>query len=186
MKRQYVEISGIVVNQDLNLKRPFLMRSNSNAIDRFDIKMTQVLMTLLFITALSLMSISAQAAQSEKHGNSGHSSNAMATFVGHSNDSNKKLRVPFKYGLGMKKFKENCSVCHGEWAGGTKQGPPLTHDFYKRSHHGDESFYRAALTGVRAHHWKFGNMPVVPGITRKDVSKIVPYVRWLQKQKGIY
>jgi len=98
----------------------------------------------------------------------------------------KQPNVPFKYAVGKKKYQESCSVCHGKWLGGSKQGPPLLHGFYKPSHHGDPSFYRAALKGVRAHHWKFGDMPPIRGITRKDMDTIVPFIRWLQQAKGLY
>jgi len=94
--------------------------------------------------------------------------------------------VPFVYSMGMQKFQQNCTPCHGKWGDGTNQGPPLMHPFYKPSHHADAMFYRAALKGVQAHHWKFGNMPPVKGITRKDLDIIIPYIRWLQKTKGIY
>ncbi len=95
-------------------------------------------------------------------------------------------KVPYKYAMGMKKFRTLCSGCHGKWGNGTHQGPPLMHRFYKPSHHGDPAFYRAALNGVRAHHWRFGNMPPVQGVTRKDISTLLPFIRWLQRENGIY
>lgn len=95
-------------------------------------------------------------------------------------------QIPFEYGLGKLKFQQNCSSCHGDWGDGTEQGPPLMHGFYKPSHHGDAAFYRAALRGVRAHHWKFGDMPPVQGITARDMDAIVPFVRWLQRERGLY
>ena len=95
-------------------------------------------------------------------------------------------KVPYKYAVGMKKFRTLCSGCHGKWGNGNNQGPPLMHGFYKPSHHGDPSFYRAALKGVRAHHWRFGDMPTVSGATRKDVGAILPFIRWLQRENGIY
>jgi len=94
-------------------------------------------------------------------------------------------KVPFIYAVGFQKFQHNCSVCHGKWGEGSKQGPPLMHQFYVPSHHSDESFYRAALQGVKAHHWNFGDMPRVSGVTEKDMDAIVPYIRWLQREKGI-
>lgn len=96
------------------------------------------------------------------------------------------IRVPFKEAVGMKLFKNNCMQCHGEWAKGTEQGPPLIHDFYKPSHHGDGSFYSAALNGVKAHHWHFGDMPPVAGVQERDVGKIISFVRWLQQANGLY
>jgi hypothetical protein len=95
-------------------------------------------------------------------------------------------KVPFKHALGMKKYQKNCSSCHGKWIEGTKNGPPLLHGFYKPSHHNDRAFYRAVLKGIFEHHWKFGAMPRIEGITVKDMDKIVPFLRWLQQEKGLY
>jgi len=39
--------------------------------------------------------------------------------------------------------------------------------------------------GVRAHHWKFGSMPPVDGITDAEDGTIVAYVRALQRANGI-
>jgi hypothetical protein len=60
------------------------------------------------------------------------------------------------------------------------------HAFYKPSHHENSSFYRAVRNGVKAHHWKFGDMPPVTGLTPEDVAKLLPFIRWLQKENGIY
>jgi mono/diheme cytochrome c family protein len=109
-----------------------------------------------------------------------------ASFVVAGEGAKKQPNVPFKFAIGKKKYQQMCSVCHGEWLGGSKMGPPLMHGFYKPSHHGDPAFYRAAMKGVQAHHWKFGNMAPVNGITRKDMDSIVPFIRWLQKEKGLY
>ncbi|WP_455221160.1 c-type cytochrome [Kaarinaea lacus] len=95
-------------------------------------------------------------------------------------------KVPFQYSLGLQKYQKMCSGCHGKWLEGTKSGPPLMHPFYKPSHHADSTFYRAALQGVKAHHWQFGDMPPVQGATRQDLDVIVPFVRWLQREKGLY
>jgi cytochrome c5 len=94
------------------------------------------------------------------------------------------FEVPFQYGLGKKMYEESCASCHGNWGKGSEKGPPLMHNFYKPSHHGDTAFYRAALSGARAHHWKFGDMPAVEGMTREKMDKIVPYIRWLQDKSG--
>ena len=86
---------------------------------------------------------------------------------------------------GQAKFAANCQPCHGKHATGTTQGPPLVHIIYRPGHHSDLSFYRAARYGVRAHHWPFGDMPPVKGVTREDVSQIIQYVRELQRANGI-
>lgn len=135
------------------------------------------------LTVISLLAISlaATAQQAPSTGMPGHQMGDSRQRPGL-----KTPRVPFRYGLGMKRFRTLCASCHGKWADGTEQGPPLLHDFYKPSHHGDAAFYRAALQGVQAHHWTFGDMPRVEGATTKDVDKIVPFIRWLQKAHGIY
>lgn len=93
--------------------------------------------------------------------------------------------VPVEFQNGEAKFKANCARCHGERAVGTAQGPPLVHKIYEPNHHGDAAFQRAAANGVRAHHWQFGDMPKIEGVTPEDVEQIVAYVRWLQRQAGI-
>lgn len=44
----------------------------------------------------------------------------------------------------------------------------------------------AATNGVQAHHWEFGNMPKIEGVTPQDVEHIIKYIRWLQKQAGVF
>jgi len=87
---------------------------------------------------------------------------------------------------GEQKFTANCSACHGAGGVGTKQGPPLVHKVYEPNHHGDVAFLRAAANGVKAHHWQFGDMPKIDAVKPDDVEQIVKYVRWLQKQAGIF
>ena len=83
-------------------------------------------------------------------------------------------------------FEAKCAACHGVNAAGQDGvAPPLVHKVYEPSHHGDESFQRAASLGVRAHHWPFGNMPAVEGLTRGDVKMIIAYIRELQRANGI-
>ncbi|MCB1481929.1 MAG: cytochrome c [Rhodobiaceae bacterium] len=83
-------------------------------------------------------------------------------------------------------FDANCAECHGTNASGTNAGPPLVHKIYEPNHHGDMAFLLAAKQGVRAHHWPFGDMPPVPGVSEQDVGRIVAYVRTLQKANGIF
>lgn len=95
------------------------------------------------------------------------------------------IQIPFIYAKGQMLFDKNCSSCHGVDLNGSDIGPPLLHPYYKPSHHGDEAFYKAALNGARAHHWKFGDMPPVQGMTKEKLKSIVPYVRYFQKQKKL-
>ena len=93
--------------------------------------------------------------------------------------------APAELQAGEAKFTANCAACHGTQAAGTDHGPPLVHKIYEPNHHGDPAFQRAAANGVKAHHWEFGNMPKIEGVTPEDVDQIVKYVRWLQRQAGI-
>ena len=83
-------------------------------------------------------------------------------------------------------FDAQCAACHGPHAVGTDRGPPLVHQIYEPSHHADVAFQRAAQFGVQAHHWNFGAMQPVEAVSREDVAKIIGYVRWLQRQAGIF
>ena len=82
-------------------------------------------------------------------------------------------------------FANNCSRCHGEKADGTDVGPPLVHRLYEPGHHPDFSFQNAVKNGVISHHWEFGDMAAVPGLTEDEVTEIIAYVRNLQREGGI-
>lgn len=112
----------------------------------------------------------------------------LATYPlsGLSADDDIASKLPFAHMQGAKKFHSMCSGCHGRWGEGTDQGPPLMHAHYKPSHHDDVSFYRAVKQGVRAHHWNFGDMPAIEEVSQSDMEAIVPFLRWLQQEKGIY
>ncbi|WP_319782650.1 cytochrome c [Oceanisphaera sp. IT1-181] len=86
---------------------------------------------------------------------------------------------------GKQAYNDNCASCHGVDLKGTRQGPSFIHPVYEPSHHGDEAFYRAAANGVRAHHWRFGDMPPVSGVTRAEVGEIISYIRNQQRENGI-
>ena len=88
--------------------------------------------------------------------------------------------------IGKLGFDAKCAACHGVNAAGQDGvAPPLVHMIYEPSHHGDEAFQRAAAMGVRGHHWPFGEMPPIEGVTRGDVTMIIAYIRELQRANGI-
>ena len=87
--------------------------------------------------------------------------------------------------MGQIAFDENCAACHGGKAAGSENGPPLIHKIYEPSHHADFAFQSAAKNGVRAHHWRFGDMQPVPGVSDKKIEWIVKYVREMQRANGI-
>ncbi|MCF6304884.1 MAG: cytochrome c [Rhodobacteraceae bacterium] len=88
--------------------------------------------------------------------------------------------------LGARIYEAKCAVCHGANAAGQNNvAPPLIDNIYRPGHHGEGAFISAALNGVTAHHWTFGNMPKIEGVTRADVKSIVVYIRELQRENGI-
>ena len=87
---------------------------------------------------------------------------------------------------GEELFNANCSACHGVNAAGTDQGPTLIDRIYHPNHHSDFSFLNAVGRGVRQHHWGFGDMPPVPGVSPDDAAKIICYVRQVQRANGIF
>jgi len=94
--------------------------------------------------------------------------------------------APAAVSEGTRLFGENCARCHGLGAVGTQSGPPLIHKYYEPSHHADEAFFRAVTNGVKSHHWRFGDMPPIEGLSRGDVEGIVSYVREQQRMNGIF
>jgi mono/diheme cytochrome c family protein len=86
---------------------------------------------------------------------------------------------------GKRAFDLSCARCHGESAGGSVAGPPLVHRTYRPAHHADVAFELAVRRGVRAHHWRFGDMPPDPTVTPVDIAQITRYVRELQRANGI-
>jgi len=96
--------------------------------------------------------------------------------------------VPSLTGLaqqGEVEFNENCAACHGVKLAGTAQGPTLIHSLYRPSHHADGAIVLAAMNGVRAHHWRFGDMPAVEGITPQKLTEIIAYIRAMQQANGV-
>lgn len=87
---------------------------------------------------------------------------------------------------GKQAFDANCAKCHGANAAGQAGvAPPLIHKIYEPSHHGDAAIARAAKLGAQQHHWPFGNMPPVAGITDAEIAAIITYIRAVQRANGI-
>lgn len=89
--------------------------------------------------------------------------------------------------VGQRIFEAKCAACHGVNAAGQNGvAPPLVHQIYEPGHHSDMAFVLAARNGVRSHHWRFGNMPPVDGLTDADIAMVTRYVRELQAENGIF
>lgn len=89
--------------------------------------------------------------------------------------------------LGAVAYAAKCAECHGENAAGKDgSGPPLVHKIYEPNHHADAGFFSAVRNGARAHHWPFGDMKPVEGLTDAEIATIIAYVRKLQAANGIF
>lgn len=88
--------------------------------------------------------------------------------------------------IGQRVFEAACADCHGANAAGQNGvAPPLVHITYEPNHHSDQAILMAVRNGVRAHHWNFGDMPAIDGLTNADVRAIIRYIRELQRENGI-
>lgn len=91
---------------------------------------------------------------------------------------------PGLIGDGEALYQANCAECHGSDLRGTDKGPSHLSVVYEPNHHGDAAFFLAVQRGSIAHHWDFGDMPPVEGLTEEDVTAIVAYVREQQQISG--
>jgi mono/diheme cytochrome c family protein len=88
--------------------------------------------------------------------------------------------------LGKMNYGAYCASCHGKTAGGSDKGPTFIHRVYHPGHHGDGAFFIASKRGARAHHWRFGDMKPVEGVTEAQLETIVEYVRGIQQANGLF
>lgn len=88
--------------------------------------------------------------------------------------------------MGKDVFDANCALCHGADVMGTGTGPPLIDRIYEPGHHSDVSIRSAVRNGVPQHHWWFGDMPPVAGVSDPAVENLICYIRDLQLANGIF
>ena len=122
---------------------------------------------------------------------SSHATDASGTTGGAEGDPIVEVAIPLALTsdaeIGKRAFEAKCAACHGVNAVGQNGvAPPLVHRIYEPNHHSDMAFVLAAKNGVRSHHWNFGDMPPVKGLTDADVKHIARYIRELQKENGIF
>lgn len=86
---------------------------------------------------------------------------------------------------GRARYDQRCAQCHGLHGAGSSVGPALVHRVYRPAHHADVAFKLAVRRGVRAHHWRFGDMPPQPDVSAEELEAIVQYIRELQRANGI-
>jgi mono/diheme cytochrome c family protein len=100
------------------------------------------------------------------------------------NEFNIPLQDPMLVAEGDVLYQANCASCHGADLRGTDLGPSHLSVVYQPGHHGDAAFALAAINGVRAHHWRFGDMAPIPGLSQDDLDRIVAFVRETQRIVG--
>jgi mono/diheme cytochrome c family protein len=81
-------------------------------------------------------------------------------------------------------YQANCASCHGADLRGTSKGPSHLSVVYEPNHHGDDAFRSAIANGSAQHHWEFGDMPPVEGLSSSEVEAIIAYVRDVQEREG--
>lgn len=85
---------------------------------------------------------------------------------------------------GVQLYRQSCGSCHGDDLRGTDRGPSQLSQVYAPDHHPDASYRTAIENGVVAHHWNFGNMPPVKGLSSSEIDEIIAYIRHQQQEQG--
>ncbi len=114
---------------------------------------------------------------------------ACAVLVGACNTSDANdMAIPAQDGelvaAGEAIYQATCSSCHGSDLRGTDQGPSHLSAVYRPNHHSDAAFLLAIKVGVAEHHWRFGAMDPVPGLTDDDIAAVTAFVRDRQRTEG--
>lgn len=113
---------------------------------------------------------------------------AMVGFGGNSSNTDTGTGIavqdPELVAAGEPVYQASCAACHGTDLRGTDKGPSHLSVVYEPSHHGDAAFVLAVQNGVRSHHWPYGDMTPVPGLSDEDLDAIVAYVRENQRING--
>lgn len=81
-------------------------------------------------------------------------------------------------------YQQSCAACHGADLRGTPQGPSHLSQVYAPDHHSDAAFRAAILHGSPAHHWDYGDMPPIPGLSDGDIDAVIAYIRHEQETQG--
>jgi mono/diheme cytochrome c family protein len=85
---------------------------------------------------------------------------------------------------GAQVYGEACASCHGADLRGTDKGPSHLSVVYEPNHHSDDSFRSAIANGAPQHHWSFGDMEPVEGLSKGDVDDVIAFIRAAQQRHG--
>lgn len=86
--------------------------------------------------------------------------------------------------VGAEVYANSCASCHGADLRGTDRGPSQLSIVYEPNHHPDEAYRSAIANGVRQHHWPFGDMPPVGGLSDEEVDAVIAFIRAEQARQG--
>jgi mono/diheme cytochrome c family protein len=114
---------------------------------------------------------------------------AAYSFIVGDSANGDEVMIPALSGAGARgqvAYVRVCASCHGDKIDGTEKGPPLMHPFYNPGHHGDAAFVAATRRGAKAHHWQFGDMKPVDGVSDTELAEIIRFVREVQKANGLF
>lgn len=85
---------------------------------------------------------------------------------------------------GAEVYESSCASCHGADLRGTDEGPSHLSIVYEPGHHTDDSFRSAIANGAQQHHWTFGDMKPVEGLSETDIEDVIAFVRSEQQRQG--
>jgi len=86
--------------------------------------------------------------------------------------------------VGAVVYEASCAACHGGDLRGTDTGPSLLSVVYEPNRHSDVAISLATQVGTRQHHWGFGAMAPIEGLSDDDVEAIIAFVRETQRTEG--
>ena len=92
--------------------------------------------------------------------------------------------APGSVEAGVQVYASGCASCHGADLRGTDKGPSHLSIVYEPNHHSDDSFRSAIANGSPQHHWGFGDMEPVGGLSDEDIDAVIAFVRSEQQQQG--
>lgn len=99
-------------------------------------------------------------------------------------DAEPVTTAPDSIATGETIYQAKCASCHGIDLRGTDKGPSHLSVVYEPNHHGDIAFELAIKTGTPQHHWRFGDMAPIEGMTDEDIAAVTAYVREQQQIHG--
>lgn len=94
------------------------------------------------------------------------------------------IQDPSLVAAGEPLYSAECAECHGSDLRGTDQGPSHLSIIYAPGRHVDFAFQRAIQLGSPQHHWSFGPMKSVEGLSDDDIAAITAFIRENQRIQG--